>query len=136
MAFGTVPRAAPIAAAFHSRLFQVLVLLAFSVTAVQEKEPNTLFGIGTMSCKWYLDVPPDMKVTTMAVFTWVQGYFSALNTVTALHNGRAATVGGSVSADTLESMLKDQCREEGGEVAVWVAAGRLYDKLEAKGLQP
>jgi hypothetical protein len=31
-------------------------------------------------------------------------------------------------------MLKDQCREEGGEVAVWVAAGRLYDKLEAKGL--
>jgi hypothetical protein len=116
---------------FRSCSLPILILLASSATAVQAREPSTIFGIGfAMSCEEYLGKKSEFGP---AVLTWVQGYFSGLNAGMALHHGHAATVGGSVSAGTLESMLKGQCREEKG-VAIWVAADRLYDQLGAKGL--
>lgn len=65
------------------------------------------------------------------MFSWVQGFFSAQNLRDLDH---PRTVGGSLSADTLRSMLTDQCREEKDTYLLLGAAVKLYDKLQEKGL--
>jgi hypothetical protein len=137
MAFDTVTRAAPIAAAFRSRLLPILLLLA-CVTAVSAREPYVVMGLGATSCKAYLGKTPHVEMLGLAVLAWVEGYFSARNVYG--HNGRMATVGGTLSADTLESMFKDQCSdlmnatdESVPKPTVYAAADALYQKLEAKG---
>jgi hypothetical protein len=119
----------------RSRSFPVLLLLACSVTAVHTKEPGSVIGAGaSVTCKGYIDMLKDhnyVRITDM-VISWVQGYFSARNTV-----GRtsALTVGGSISNKTLEAMLVDQCSEQPYlSQPVYFAAIDLYDKLEQKGL--
>jgi hypothetical protein len=110
---------------------QILLLLTCNATAVYAKEPNSVLGYGAMSCKAYLNFfqEPAMKESAGDVFAWVQGYFSARNTL----GDHPVTVGGSLSANTLESMLRDHCGEV-RETPVVLAAAMLYAKLEAKGL--
>jgi hypothetical protein len=140
MAVDTVTRTAPIAAAFRSRPLQVLLLLACGVTAVHAAEPKVVLGLGGYTCEFYWSLysrgdQPDAD----SVFSWVQGYFSARNMYG--HGVRQATVGGSLSPPTLESMFKDECsdlidatREDVPKPTLYAAADALYRKLEAKGL--
>src|SRR5579862_3446638 len=116
-----------------SRPLQVLLLLTLGVTAVSAKEPGVVYGAGTLTCKVYMDMVREPRREHQAdlMFSWVQGFFSARNLRDFDH---PLTVGGSLSADTLRSMLTDQCREEKDTFLLLGAAMKLYDKLEEKGL--
>jgi hypothetical protein len=119
---------------FYSRPLQIALLFVCGVTAVSAKEPGMVLGAGASTCGQYLNFKKDPKRVSTArmMFSWVQGYFSARNAMG--HTERMLTVGGSVSADTLESMLADQCTNEGESTTVWIAADDLYDKLRQKGM--
>jgi hypothetical protein len=110
------------------------MLLACSITAAHAKDPNVVLGFGAVTCVEFVNAEHDPRRKTtlgLDIFAWAQGYFSARNTQ---QPGAHLTVGGSVSADTLESMLVDQCNELPKTTPVFFAADALYEKLKQKGL--
>lgn len=118
------------------RSLQVFLLLACGVAAVNAGEPAVVMGAGTISCKEYVALlkDPHKPHSIDAVLSWVQGYFSARNT--AGRRGQdVLTVGGTMSAATLQSMLADQCAEERLQpLPLVIAVNELYEKLQQKGL--
>lgn len=124
---------------FTSRPLQVLLLLACSVTAVPAKEPSAVFGAGVTLCKVYVEAvkDPNGKPLAETVLSWVQGYFSARNVGGRLTHPEEhrLTVGGTMSLETLQAMLVDQCNDEDFRAGpAFFAAEALYNKLQAKGL--
>ena len=141
MVLNTVTPAAPVAAAFRSRLLPILLLLACGATAVNAGEPTRpLPGLAGWTCQFYVSLRRGVDQNNAdAAYAWVEGFFVARNVFG--HNGRVATVGGSLSAPTLESMFKDQCYdlinttgENVPKPTLYDAADALYRKLEVKGL--
>jgi hypothetical protein len=97
------------------------------------KDPNALFGFGTMKCVGFVSAsrdPQGKSILARPIFAWAQGWMSARNVA-----GRTVplTVGGSLSADALEAMLVSEC-EDHPQAEVWQAVDSLYDRLAAKGL--
>jgi hypothetical protein len=123
---------------FTSRRLQVLLLLTCGITAVPAKAPNVVFGVGTTMCKAYVGMVKDPtagRLTDMVV-SWAQGYFSARNVAGRLDpNATRLSVGGTISADTLQAMLVDECNEEDFQSGpLFFAVEGLYNKLQSKGL--
>lgn len=114
----------------------VLLLLALGVTAVNAGEPSVVLGAGgAITCKEYVALLKDQHKpqAISVILSWVQGYFSARNTAGRVHD--PLTVGGTMSGATLQAMLADECREENLQpLPVVIAVGKLYDKLQEKGL--
>jgi hypothetical protein len=119
----------------HSQPLRVLLLLALGVTAAHAAEPTSALGAGSaVTCKDYLALlKHHQTVPTDLVLSWVQGYFTARNSV-----GRAdqpVTVGHTISANTLQSLLADQCKDERMQPKlIALAADALYEKMQQKGL--
>jgi hypothetical protein len=116
------------------RPFQVAALLAGLISVAHGKEPYTLFGSGTMKCVLFVSVerdPQGKEIVGSRAFAWVQGYFSARNTP---QPGVYHTVRGSLSPQTLESMLVDQCNDMPKDSELYTAADALYEKLKQKGM--
>jgi hypothetical protein len=102
------------------------------ITAAQAAEPGVVFGAGTTTCNEYVAMLEQHKAQLAGmVLSWTQGYFSGRNTA-----GRTnVAVGGTLSAESLESKLADQCREGDFQpLPVVIAVQKLYDSLRAKGL--
>jgi hypothetical protein len=107
-------------------------LLCCSVSGAHARGPYALFGLGTLKCLVFvnMETDKDMKPLGDEAFAWAQAWFSARNVV-----GRATalTVGGTLSSDTLESMLVDKCRDS-PKVELWYAVDGLYNHLAEKGM--
>ena len=117
---------------FHSRPFQVLLLLTCCVTPAYTTEPHGDRGAGTMTCDSYLlavHAPNERSAVETAAEAreWVRGYFAGRNV------DSTRTVGGSLWNDNFEGLLIEQCRQEHWST-VYFAADRLYLKLKQKGL--
>ena len=112
-----------------------LFLLTLSVCSTGwSKEPFSVFGFGTVSCKVLVDTEAEsspMKPLSKDLFAWSQGWLSARNYVG--HEDKPLTVGGSLSARTLESMIVDECKEH-PDFPIFMALDLLYDRLQKKGL--
>jgi hypothetical protein len=65
------------------------------------------------------------------MFSWAQGWFSARNVIG--HENAPRTVGGTLSAERLKSLLVDECRSHPDE-AIYLAVNNLYQTLASKGL--
>jgi hypothetical protein len=112
-------------------VFLVLSVVGFGCDA-GAKEPSALFGAGTVTCESFVNTEAaHAKPYSNAVFSWVQGWFSARNVA---GRGKPLTVGSTLSPTTLRSMLVDECKELVPERPVWLAADQLYDRLAEKGL--
>lgn len=117
---------------FRSRPLQVLLLLTCCVTPVYTTETPGTRGAGTMTCESYLlavHAPNERNTVETAAEAreWVRGYFAGRNVES------TRIVGGSLSNESLEVFLIEQCREEHWST-VYFAADRLYRKLKEKGL--
>jgi hypothetical protein len=116
------------------RPLQVALLLAIGIPAAHAKEPYSLIGSGTMKCGLFVSAERDpvaKNIVGSQAFAWVQGYFSARNTP---QPDVYLTVSGTLSAQTLESMLIDQCNEMPKETPLYLAADSLYEKLKQKSM--
>jgi hypothetical protein len=112
----------------------LLGLALFGVTNSFAKEPNVLFGPGTLLCKVFASADLNTNFRNPVrkeTFTWTQGWFSARNYVG--RESKPLTVGGSLSAATLELFLVDECRDH-PNIQVWEAAQLLYDRLAERAL--
>jgi hypothetical protein len=114
------------------------VLLAFSIvfaisaeSYVSAKEPNVVMGFGSHPCRMVVSASKQSSgaILVDAAFAWVQGWISARNLHPRIEPMK--TVGGSLSANTLESMFVDQCKQN-EEFKIYEAADALYDYLESK----
>jgi hypothetical protein len=113
----------------------VLLLLTLGVAAANAAEPTSALGAGSaVACKDYLALlKHHQTVPTDLVLSWVQGYFTARNSVGP--SGQPVTVGHTLSANTLQSMLADQCKDQRMQSKlIAIAADALYEKLQQKGL--
>jgi hypothetical protein len=113
-------------------LLQGFLMLACGMSVANAAEPGVVFGAGTTTCHEYVAMLDHHKPQLAGmVLSWTQGYFSGRNTA-----GRTnVAVGGTVSPDSLESMLADQCRQGDFQpLPVVIAVQKLYESLRAKGL--
>jgi hypothetical protein len=112
----------------------VALLACCSVSYGAPGAGNVLLGPGAVSCKIFIahsrTTDTQDPVRTLA-FAWAQGWFSARNYVG--REDSPLTVGGTLSADTLESFLIDQCKID-SNMPLALAADGLYEKLAKKGL--
>lgn len=115
------------------KVILVGLLLLGGIGNADAREPWAIVGIGTMECRLYVSASKDKnaKAITDPAFAWVQGWFSAKN----MGDGAAKprTVGGSLSANTLEGFFVSEC-EDHPENKLFVAANDLYARLAEKGL--
>jgi hypothetical protein len=99
------------------------------------KPSPALYGVGAHPCKKFVEVAQENDGNQIALsgamFSWAQGWFSARNLVG--HENAPLTVGGSVSADALKSMLVGECKSHPDE-SIYIAVNDLYERLAKKGL--
>jgi hypothetical protein len=111
-----------------------IIMALCSASNSVAKEPNALFGAGTLPCKVFASkelITASRNPVREVAFSWAQGWFSARNFVG--HEDNPLTVGGTLSSVTLESLLVDECSDF-PNLEVWEAAQRLYERLAKKGL--
>jgi hypothetical protein len=103
--------------------------------AAAPKESPALYGMGAQPCKAFVDVSGEKDnreiALSGAMFSWAQGWFSARNVIG--HENAPRTVGGTLSAERLKSLLVDECRSHPDE-AIYLAVNNLYQTLASKGL--
>jgi len=99
------------------------------------RDSPALFGMGAQACKAFRDVAGEGTGREIAIsgamFSWAQGWFSARNVIG--HESAPRTVGGSLTADRLKSMLVQECGAHPDD-SIYLAVDALYDSLARRGL--
>jgi hypothetical protein len=128
-------RTAVLAASGALVLLATCALAAAPPKAAAPKESPALYGMGAQPCKAFVDVSGEKDnreiALSGAMFSWAQGWFSARNIIG--HENAPRTVGGTLSAERLRSLLVDECRSHPDE-AIYLAVNDLYQRLASKGL--
>jgi hypothetical protein len=114
------------------RLICFAACMALCAPGAVAKQPNAVFGIGTLKCDVFVSSSDDKNRVASDVMVWVQGWFSARN-AGGLQMSAPKTVGGSLSHDTLREFLVSDCKEN-PQFEIWYVADQLYERLAIKGL--